>query len=432
MLEVTELQQLPLLLFGRKAGIERPHGGKQGPQAGQGGGAVGFGLVFTARDQFQDLPEQRSRFIGAGLDGGFVLSGQPLLHPLQAGHRLHAEHIGGEPVVERGPLPCFGQPLHLAQQGSGRFEPFQRFGEFIVDACHSLGAGSIGLSFILGLDAGQDEVFFAVVPGCAEQLPPGSGSAGCLGQQQVVPAGRIESMPGLPRFQKFIQLAVVVGQGAEKIVDVQDGIPGGFVAAALAVEVCKGAEIRVGIGLFQRFGQRRRAQGRHTAGVGGGKVRRDIERLEVLAQKVQAERINGADGGALQQHPLAAQGRVAGFGLTAAEQCLPDAGPQLGCGRVRKGDDEQSVGVDGAFRVGDEPNGAFGQHRRLAAARSRTDQQRTAPVVDGGLLGGCPFGFTHGCSSFPSSGGVSGTSKGLAGASSARSPMPFSWQQMKL
>ena len=96
----------------------------------------------------------------------------------------------------------------------GRFEPFQRFGEFIVNACHSLGAGGIGLSFILGLDAGQDEVFFAVVPGGAEQLPPGSGSAGRLGQQQVVPAGRIESMPGLPRFQKFIQLAVVVGQGA--------------------------------------------------------------------------------------------------------------------------------------------------------------------------------------------------------------------------
>ncbi len=141
-------------------------------------------------------------------------------------------------------------------------------------------------------------------------------------------------MPSLPRFQKFIQLAVVVRQGTEKIVDVQDGIPGGFVAAALAVEICKSAEIRVGIGLFQRFGQRRRAQGRHTAGVGGGKVRRDIERLEVLAQKVQAERINGADGGALQQHPLAAQGRVAGFGLTAAEQRLPDAGPQLGCGSL--------------------------------------------------------------------------------------------------
>ena len=241
-----------------------------------------------------------------------------------------------------------------------------------------------------------------------------------------MPAGRIESIPSLPRFQKFIQLAVVVGQGAEKIVDVQDGIPGGFVAAALAVEVCKGAEIRVGIGLFQRFGQRRRAQGRHTAGVGGGKVWRDIERLEVLAQKVQAERINGADGGTLQQHPLAAQGCVAGFGLAAAEQRLPDAGPQLGCGRVRKGDDEQFVGIDGAFRVGDEPDGAFGQHRRLAAARSRTDQQRTAPVVDGGTLGRGPFCLAHWSSSFFSSG-----SKGFAGASSARSPMPSSWQQMK-
>jgi len=53
---------------------------------------------------------------------------------------------------------------------------------------------------------------------------------------------------------------------------------------------------------------------------------------------------------------------------------------------------------------------------------------RAAPVFDGGPLGGGPLGFTHACSSSPSS-GCPGASNGFAGASSARSPMPVSWQQ---
>ena len=108
---------------------------------------------------------------------------------------------------------------------------------------------------------------------------------------------------------------------------------------------------------------------------------------------------------------------------------MADAGPQLSRRRIREGHDQQFVRVDGGFRVGDEPDGPLGQDGGLAAARRRADQQRPAPVVDGGLLGACPFGSTHGYSSFFSV--SSGASKGLAGASSARSPMPLSWQQMK-
>ena len=104
-------------------------------------------------------------------------------------------------------------------------------------------------------------------------------------------------------------------------------------------------------------------------------------------------------------------------------------GAQLCRRRIGKGDDEQFVRIHRVVRISDEPHGAFGQHRCFAAARRRADQQRPAPVVDGGLLGACPFGSTHGCSSFFSV--SSGASKGLAGASSARSPMPLSWQQMK-
>ena len=146
----------------------------------------------------------------------------------------------------------------------------------------------------------------------------------------------------------------------------------------------------------------------------------------MLAQEIQTERINGADGGSLQQHPLAAESRIARLLLAPAEQRLPDPGAELCRRRIRKRDDEEAVGVGRAHWIGDEPDGALRQHSGLAASGGCTHQQRTAPVVDGCTLGLGPFGFAHGSSSSVSSG-----SKGLAGASSARSPMPVSWQQMK-
>ena len=127
-------------------------------------------------------------------------------------------------------------------------------------------------------------------------------------------------------------------------------------------------------------------------------------------------------------NPLAAEGRVGRLGRTAAEQRLPDAGAKLGGGGIGKGDDEEPVGIHGVLRVGDEPDSPLRQNSRFAAARRRAHQQRAAPVLDGGPLGGGPLGFTHACSSSPSS-GCPGASKGFAGASSARSPMPVSWQQ---
>ena len=180
--------------------------------------------------------------------------------------------------------------------------------------------------------------------------------------------------------------------------------------------------------MLQRLREGRCPQGFHTAGVGGGKVRRDVQRLEMLVEQIEAERINGADGGPLQQHPLAAEGAVARLCLAAPEQCLPDAGPQLGGSRVGKGNDEEAVGVHGVVRVRDEPDGALGQDSGLAAARRRAHQQCTAPVFHGGALGGRPFGFAH---AFSSSSVFSSGSKGFSGAFRARSPMPVSWQQIK-
>ena len=429
MLKIAEFQQLALLFLCRETGVKVPHRGKQSPQPGQRLPAVGFGLLLAAGDKLRDLLEQLGSFVRAGAHRRLVVAGQPLFHALEAGHLLHAQHIGRELVIKRCPLPCRRQPLHLAQQGSGVFQPGERLCEFIVDACRGLGFGGCRLAFFLGLRLRKGKVLSAVGQRRRQQLPGRSGAAGRFGQQQVMPAGGAKTVLLLPWSQIFVHAAVVVRQCPQKIVHMQDGAACSLIGAALAVKVCKGAEIRVTVGIFQRFGQRRSPQHLHAAGVCRGKVRRDVQRLKVFVQQVQTESINGADGCPLQQHPLAAQGRVARFRLAAAEQRLADAGSQLSRRRIREGHDQQFVRVDGGFRVGDEPDGPLGQDGGLAAARRRADQQRPAPVVDGGLLGACPFGSTHGCSSFFSV--SSGASKGLAGASSARSPMPLSWQQMK-
>ena len=270
----------------------------------------------------------------------------------------------------------------------------------------------------------------AVGQRCRQQFPRSLGAAGSFGQKQVVPAGGSKAVFLLVWRKKFVQLAVVVRQCPQKIVDLQNGIACGLVRASLAVQVCKGAEIRVAVGVFQRFGQCRPPQQLHGTGVCRGKIRRDIQRLKVLVQQVQTKSVNGADGRALQKHPLAAQHSVAGLQLAAVQQRLPDAGAQLCRRRIGKGDDEQPVGIDRLLRVGDQLHRPLGQHGSLTAACGCAYQQRTAPIGNGGPLRRGPFWSAHGCSS--SSSGSSSGSKGFAGASSARSCTPVSWQQIKL
>ena len=431
MLKIAEFQQLALLFLCREAGIKIPHGGKHRPQPGQGRSAVRFGFLLAAGDKLRNVLKQLGGFVCAGPDRRLMIAGQPFFHALEAGHLLHAQHIGCQLIVQRCPLPCRSQPFHLAQQGGGAFQPGERLCKFIVDTGHGLCLGSSGLAFFLGLYLCKDKIFLTVCQRCRQQFPRGLCAAGRFRQQQVMPAGKSKAVFPLPWCQIFVQPAVVVRQSAQKIVHMQDGIACGLIGAALSVKVCKGTEVRVAVGIFQRFGQRRSPQHLHAAGVCRGKVRRDVQCLKVLVQQVQTERVNGADGCSLQKHPLAAQARVVGLLLAEPQQCLPDACPQLCRRRIGKGDDEQFVRIHRVVRIGDEPHRAFGQHGRFAAARRCAHQQRTTPVLNSSALGRSPFGLTHACSpSFPSS--ASSGSKGLAGASSARSPMPVSWQQIKL
>ena len=358
-----------------------------------------------------------------------MVAAQTLFHALQPRRFLHAQHIGGEQIVQWVPLSGSGQLLRLRKEGGGFFQPCTGFFVFFRYRGLCLCPGRGGL-FFLSSCLLLCKIRPAVGQCCPQQFPRSLGAAGSFGQQQVVPAGGGKTVFLLVRRKKFIQLAVVIRQRPQKVVDLQNGIACGFIRASLAVQVCKSAEIRVAVGVFQRFSQRRAPQQLHGTGVCRGKIRRDIQRLKVLVQQVQTKSINGADGRALQQHPLAAQHGVAGLQLAAVQQRLPDAGAQLCRRRIGKGNDEQPVGVDRVLRVGDQLHRPLGQHGGLAAACGCAYQQRTAPVGNGSLLRRGPFGSAHGCSSFSS--GSSSGSKGFAGASSARSCSPVSWQQIKL
>ena len=319
MLEVAEFQQSPLPLPGRKAGVKVPHGGKEGTEAGFGGFPVKLGFVEAATDEVFDLLKELCGLVGPGLDGVLVLTGEPLFHIFEAGGLFHAEDVGRQPVVEGRPFPRPGQTLHLAQQGGGVFQPLEGFGELLVHCRHGLFLGGRGLFAGLGVGLRSHEVRLAVVQRGAEQLLRGPGRAGGLLHQNIMPAGAGKAVLVLPRGQHLVQLFIVVRQGAEEVVDLQNRLPRRLVGAALAVEVGKGAEVRILIGRFQRLGEGRVPQHLHAAGVGRGEVRRDVQRLKVLVEQVEAEGVDGADGGSLQQHPLAAEGRVARLCLTAAE-----------------------------------------------------------------------------------------------------------------
>ena len=228
-----------------------------------------------------------------------MVAAQTLFHTLQAGRFLHAQHIGGEQVVQRVPLPGSRQLLRLCKEGGGLFQPCTGLLVFFCHCGLCLCPGRGGLFFLSSCQL-LVKIRMAVGQCCLQQLPRSLGAAGSIGQQQIMPAGGGKAVFLLVWRKKFVQLAVIIRQRPQKVVDLQNGIACGFVRASLAVQICKGAEIRVAVGVFQRFGQCCPPQQLHGTGVCRGKIRRDIQRLKVLVQQVQTKSINGADGRALQ------------------------------------------------------------------------------------------------------------------------------------
>ena len=188
-----------------------------------------------------------------------MVTAQTLFHALQAGGFLHAQHIGGEQVVQRVPLSGSSQLLCLRKEGGSFFQPCIGFLVFFRYRGLCLCPGGWGL-FFLGSCLLLRKIRMTVSQCCLQQFPRSLGAAGSIGQQQIMPAGGGKTVFLLVRGKKFVQLAVVIRQCPQKIIDLQNGITRRFICASLAVQVCKGAEIRVAVGVFQRFGQCRPPQ----------------------------------------------------------------------------------------------------------------------------------------------------------------------------
>ena len=215
-------------------------------------------------------------------------------------------------------------------------------------------------------------------------------------QKCLPPAGGGGVGIGLPRFGKFPQRLFRVGQRPGEVIHLQHHAARRVVGAVAVVQVRKGAEIRVGVGGLQRVGQHLLPDALQRSLVGGLKVRRHIQRREMLLHKMQAEGVHRADGGPLQAQLLAAQALVGRIRPDGGGQTLGDIRPQLGRGGVGEGHNEQAVRLHGMVRVGDEARHPLHQHTGLAGAGRRRHQQAAAPGGDGRRLRGGELNAGHG------------------------------------
>ena len=213
-------------------------------------------------------------------------------------------------------------------------------------------------------------------------LHPGRGrlkqrpAPGCLpGRGVAVPHGR-----------KITQRRPRMGQRLGKVIELLHRAAGGIIGAPTVIQVGKGAEIGIGIGLFQHIGKGLLPQTGKGRLIGHREIRRHLQRRKVLLNKVEAEGIHRPDGRALEPHLLAAQLCIPGTGADFRCQTAGNIRPQLGRRGIGKGHDDKAVGVHRVLRVCNQPHHPLHQDPRFAGARRGRDQQAAAPGMDGRRL----------------------------------------------
>ena len=274
MLEIGVVQQL-FFALGGKAGIGEllghPH-----QRVHQGRGAAAVSSVFLAGTQQKVGAQAFDLLFGAGAQ----LTGRK-----------------GAGVAVLAALDAPGPPpggVELAQRGHGSI-PIA-FLKYLAQPGHAVGIllQNGGVSKVGGLVFGG---------GAGRSLQQGAGALSALQRdsQQILPPGGVLGRGVLlPHGGKLLQHLGRVGQSTAEMVQLQHGVAGGIVGAAPAVEVRKGAEICIGVGRFQNGGKCLLLNAGQLSFLGGGKVRRHIQRGKVLLHKMQAEGIHRADGCPLQ------------------------------------------------------------------------------------------------------------------------------------
>src|SRR5699024_7881186 len=142
------------------------------------------------------------------------------------------------------------------------------------------------------------------------------------------------------------------------------------------------ARLRALVGLLELCLERGGLQLRRALLVGQAETWVKAQQGGVLAQKRDAETVDGADLRAAQQRALPATAR-GGFALGPGGQLgevFANLAAQLLGGGAGEGDDEEAVHVGGVLRVQYVAHKALYQHPGLAAARGGGDEYFPAPV----------------------------------------------------
>ena len=222
------------------------------------------------------------------------------------------------------------------------------------------------------------------VPGFLHGFQRLSGPRKSIGNEQFSPVGSADGGFAAVALQRLFQPGLIERMRPHKIVEPQQGIGHPAVAALLREQLHQREKTPLpgGIFLLKDLSGGFGAPDLQLLFIGNAEAALNIQQLEVLLHDALAEGVHRADVRLFQQNELPGHRTVLGVFPLHGPEFDRDALPHLLRGCPGKGDDEHPVGVHRVHRVKDALHHPFGEHRCLAAARSRRHQNARVPGCD--------------------------------------------------
>ena len=180
--------------------------------------------------------------------------------------------------------------------------------------------------------------------------------------------------------------------GAQKVIQAADVILQPAVAAGGGEGLHQTVELGILL-LIQQIKREAHRVGAHhaqLARVGDTDIAVDVEQEEILLAKRHAERIHRRDMCLAEQGLLANQKGIGGILTDAVGQRVPESALELGGSLAGIGHDQQSVGVNSVFGVGDQADHTLDQYGGLTRSGGRRYDHGTAARGDRIELMLCP------------------------------------------
>ena len=220
---------------------------------------------------------------------------------------------------------------------------------------------------------------------------------GDMAEHHIRPDSRPERAGGGIGLFLFVEPALRIGVGLDKIVNFFDILRQTAVILAVAQHVrqLEEARLRLGIGFLDDFPHGLVPQQAGFGVLRHPELRGNVEQMEILPDQVGTEAIDRADGCAGEKALLPPQPPVPRMLAHPAGKFGCDPLFHLGRRRFCEGDDQQAVDAHRVFLTGDLVKDTLDQHGRLAGPCRGRYQQRAAVGLDALLLFGCPLPRRH-------------------------------------